>query len=241
MKSIFIPNKYNYLIWGNALFLLVLLSLDLADPISVVFAYFLETIIIGVFHCVKLWMVNTYGKSSKETAKMPTSSIGLILFFMFHYGMFVAIQSIFLFSFFENELSQLKDGFHLIHNYGVILRLEGMSILIASLFVSNLKYFYTNFWKNDQFKEYSPSGLFFRPYVRIFIQQFTVILAGFFFILLSEGFAAAVLLILFRLIVDLIIIGIHRDSNNMDKLLRKITKTEAEYLEAKEKFQEFSE
>ncbi|HAT64340.1 MAG TPA: hypothetical protein DCS66_07025, partial [Flavobacteriaceae bacterium] len=170
-----------------------------------------------------------------------TSSIGLILFFMFHYGMFVAIQSIFLFSFFEKELSQLKDGFHLIHNYGVILRLEGMPILIASLFVSNLKYFYTNFWKNDQFKEYSPSGLFFRPYVRIFIQQFTVILAGFFFILLSEGFAAAVLLILFRLIVDLIIIGIHRDSNNMDKLLRKITKTEAEYLEAKEKFQEFSE
>ena len=68
-----------------------------------------------------------------------------------------------------------------------------------------------------------------------------IIGGGFFFILLSEGFAAAVLLIFFRLIIDLLLIGIHRDSNNLDILLRKITKSEAEFLEAKKKLQEFSE
>ncbi|MEZ4874142.1 MAG: DUF6498-containing protein [Flavobacteriaceae bacterium] len=241
MKPIFFPNKYNYLVWANALFLLALLLYKKVTPISIVFAYFLETIIIGLFHCVKLWMVNTHGKKSNGKVQMPSSSLGIVLFFMAHYGLFVAVQSIFLFSFFQNTLPDLKDGFHLIHNYGVILKQEGMTIVLASLFVSNLKYFYTNFWQNDQYKDYSPSAIFFKPYVRIFIQQFTVILAGFFFIVFSEGFAAAILLIVFRLIVDLIIIGIHRDANHLDTLLRKITKNETDFQKAKEQLKEISE
>ncbi|MEZ4858554.1 MAG: DUF6498-containing protein [Flavobacteriaceae bacterium] len=241
MASIFLPNKYNYLVWGNAVLLLVLLLLEKTDPSSIVFAYFLETIIIGVFHCIKLGMVNSLGKRSNPNVKMPSSTLGIILFFLVHYGMFVGIQSIFLFSFFQKTIPQLEDGFHLLHNYGVILGQEGIPILLASLFVSNLKYFYSNFLQKEQYKEYSVSSLFFKPYVRIFIQQFTVILAGFFFMIFSEGFAAAILLIVFRLLVDLIIIGIHRDSNNLDKLLRKITKNEADFLEAKKKLQEISE
>ncbi|MCB0456673.1 MAG: DUF6498-containing protein [Flavobacteriaceae bacterium] len=241
MKTLFLPNKYNYLVWGNALLALVLLLFGAADPLSIVFAYFLETIIIGLFHCIKLWMVNTYGKESPNTHKMPKSSIGIVLFFLVHYGMFVGIQSIFVFAFFQSSLPQIKEPFHIIENYGTVIHLEGMPILIASFFVSNLKYFYTSFWQNNQYKEYSPSGLFFRPYVRIIIQQVVVILAGFFFIIFSEGFAAAILLIIFRLVVDLAIVGIHRDATNLDKLLRNITKDEKDFQEAKKRFQEFSE
>ncbi|MEZ4778560.1 MAG: DUF6498-containing protein [Flavobacteriaceae bacterium] len=241
METLFIPNKYNYLVWGNALLALVLLILGVADPISIVFAYFLETIIIGLFHGIKLWMVNTYGKESPNTHQMPKSSIGIVLFFFVHYGMFVGIQSIFVFAFFQSSIPQIKEPFHIIENYNAIIHLDGMPILIASFVVSNLKYFYTNFWQNNQYKEYSASSLFFKPYVRIFIQQFVVILAGFFFIIFSEGFAAAILLILFRLIVDLAIVGIHRDAANVDKLLRKITRDEKDFEEAKKRFQEFSE
>lgn len=241
MNTIFLPNKYNYLVWGNALLLLVLLLLGVADPMSIVFAYFLETIIIGLFHGIKLWMVNTYGKEGPNNHQMPKSSFGLVLFFFAHYGMFVGVQSIFVFAFFQSALPEINEPFHLLENYTTIIQLQGMPILIASLFVSNLKYFYTNFFQNEQYKEYTPNALFFKPYVRIVIQQFVVILSGFFFIILSEGFAAAILLILLRLLVDLAIISIHRDSNNLDKLLKKVTKNESDFQKAKKNLQEFSE
>ena len=241
MKTVFWPNRYNYLVWGNALFLLTLLLFNKADPISIVFAYFLETIVIGLFHVVKLWMVNTYGKEGPNNHQMPKSSVGLVLFFLFHYGMFVGIQSVFVFAFFQSKLPQIKEPFHILDNYAAVIQLEGMAVLIASLFVSNLKYFYSNFLHNAQYKEYTPGALFFKPYVRIFIQQFVVILSGFFFILFSEGFAAAILLIVFRLVVDLVMVAIRADNTNMDVVLKKITHGEKEFEAAKKNLQEYTE
>jgi hypothetical protein len=51
-NAILIPTKDNAILWANALFLFILLVLNMADPLTIVFAYFLETIIIGVIHLV---------------------------------------------------------------------------------------------------------------------------------------------------------------------------------------------
>jgi len=53
-NAILMPTKSNAILWANALFLFLLLALHMADPLTIVFAYFLETIIIGVIHLLKL-------------------------------------------------------------------------------------------------------------------------------------------------------------------------------------------
>jgi hypothetical protein len=80
-----------------------------------------------------------------------------------------------------------------------------------------------------------------KPYVRIFIQQFVVILAFFFFILFNSGMVAAVLLIFFRLFVDLVMVSIKKDSRMLETLTKKIAKNPEQYPEIRKQLQEFSE
>ena len=239
-KEILLPAKNNVILWANAFFLLLLLVFDFADPLTIVFAYFLETIIIGIIHLVKLGLVSKYGKKSTDP-KSQMTGIPLMLFFTVHYGMFVGIQSIFAFTLFQSSIPGLKDGFNIFHNYSFILKYEGMPLILASIIVNNLGYFYTNFWKNEKFRDYAPDNIFMKPYVRIFIQQFVVILAFFFFILFNSGMVAAVLLIFFRLFVDLVMVSIKKDSRMLETLTKKIAKNPEQYPEIRKQLQEFSE
>jgi hypothetical protein len=61
--------------------------------------------------------------------------------------------------------------------------------------------------------------MFIQPYVRIFIQQFATILAGFFVILMQSGFAAAVLVVLLRLVVDSMLLTAKHHEGAKQKLI----------------------
>lgn len=65
-----------------------------------------------------------------------------------------------------------------------------------------------------------------QPYIRILVQQFVVILAGFFFILSTEGFAAALLVIALRLISDTLLIGIKQSPVLKEKLVKHMLKND---------------
>ncbi|CAM3279768.1 DUF6498-containing protein [Aequorivita lipolytica] len=240
LKKVFFPNSTNYYVWINSLLMLLLLAVNLAEPITIVFAYFFETIIIGIFHILKLWLVITKGSSNKQNGKR-SKSFGLIPFFIFHYGMFVLVQSIFVFSFFESSVPGISNGFNIIHNFGILLNEKGMGVILTSIFFTNLAYFYNNFLANEKFREYAADEIFFRPYVRIFIQQFVVVFAGFFFVVFSAAYAAAVLLIFLRLPVDLIIVSIEKKSPAFDATMKKYSKSHDHFLQMKRKYQEFSE
>ncbi|MEM0519132.1 MULTISPECIES: DUF6498-containing protein [Aequorivita] len=239
-KAILLPTKSNFVLWANALFLLLLLAFKLADPLTIVFAYFLETIVIGIIHLAKLALVSKYGKKSTDPNAQLTG-IPLMLFFTVHYGMFVAIQSIFAFTLFQGSVPGIKDGFYLLHNYTYLLSSAGMPLILASIFINNLSYFYTNFIKNEKYKEYAPDNIMMKPYVRIFIQQFVVILAFFFFMLSNDGYVAAILLILFRLFIDLVLFSIKKDGRMLELLSKKIAKSPEEYSKIEKQLQEYSE
>ena len=68
--------------------------------------------------------------------------------------------------------------------------------------------------------------MFVQPYIRILIQQFVVILSGFFFILSSEGYAAALLVIGFRLLTDTLLIGVKFSEPLKEKLITYLLKNE---------------
>lgn len=196
----FVPNKKNIFVWLNAIFLIVLLIIGKADPLTIVMAYFLETIIIGIVNAFKMYkVISTNPKEEKK--------YGLILFFLVHYTFFVAIQLIFVFAFLEMNDDNIKSGFNLIDNISYTMSLKGMTMVLASILIYNLADYYFNFIRPKIYTETTSSKLFITPYPRIFIQQLAVILGGFFIMFTSGVFAVAILIILLRTAIELLFIA----------------------------------
>lgn len=193
-------SKQNMFVWFNAIFLISLLILGKVDSLTIVIAYFLETIIIGIVYAFKMYTIISRNPSSKE-------SYGMILFFLFHYMFFVAVQLIFVFGFLEMRDSNITSGFNLIKNISYVMSLKGMTIVLLSILLYNLADYYYNFMQPEVYKRVKVENVFLQPYVRIFIQQFAVIIGGFFIIFVSGVFAVAILLILFRTLIELIFIA----------------------------------
>ena len=242
LKSLLFPNKNNAIIWASALFLLWLLFTGKASPATILFAYFFETIIIGFFNALKMLIVTFRGEREQREGKGRNAGLFMCLFFLVHYGGFVAIQSIFVFSFFEGKNGlAIGDPFRIFKNYGTVLDLENMGWVLVSLFFANLAYFFNNFLVRGQFHQYRTEDLFMLPYIRIVIQQFVVIIAGFFMMLLHVGMAAAVLLILFRLAIDLVIVGLQKNGELAEKLAKKMSENDEQYEQVKEVLVKWSE
>jgi hypothetical protein len=198
------------------LFLIVLVAIGKIEAYAVLFGYFLETIIIGVFNIVKMYLSNKYHDKK-------VSTLFYIPFFIFHYGGFIAVQSIFLFAIFSiSGTSFIKEPFHILQNFSTILKLEGMEIVVPLLISTQLMKFIFDFVLPRKFEKYAVKDIMFKPYFRIVIQQFTVII-GSFFIMFSEGsLVAAMLLILLRFIVDFFMVAIREDSRVLEAVVNTI-------------------
>lgn len=233
LKSILYPTPQNAFVWLSSIYLLFLLYIGKASPMTILFAYFLETIIIGVFNAIKMFCSIQFGKSK---------GYGLILFFLFHYGFFVAIQSIFAFSLFGIEgASIIKEPFNLLENYTNILHLEDIKYALPAIVFTHLGKFLSDFLKNEKYIKFTADEIMFKPYIRIFIQQFVVILAFFFVVFSEAGYIAAILLILFRLFVDLTLESIKENSEILDVLSEKLANEKASKEEVKKQLLLFTE
>ncbi|KOY51893.1 DUF6498-containing protein [Polaribacter dokdonensis] len=216
-KNIFCPTPQNAFIWLSSIYLLFLLYLGKANAITILFAYFLETILIGVFNVLKMVWTIYWGKSTSK-------QFSLVLFFLVHYGFFVAIQSIFgfaLFGFTKNPI--INEPFNLIENYSTILQLEDIQYALPAIIFMHLGKFISDFIGQKKYLKFTAKELMFKPYLRIFIQQFVVIIS-FFFIVFDEGagIIAAILLISFRLIIDLFFEAIRENNSLINDLSVKL-------------------
>lgn len=233
LKNIFYPTTQNAFIWLSSIYLLFLLYLGKASPMTILFAYFLETLVIGVFNALKMFSSIQYRKSK---------SYGLILFFLVHYGFFVAIQSIFGFSMFSmEETSILKEPFNILENYTIILNLEDIKYAMPAIVFTHLGKFFSDFISNKKYEKFTAKEIMFKPYVRIFIQQFVVILSFFFIVIGNVGIMAAILLIFFRLFIDLILESIKENSKTLDILSEKLANEKASKEEIKKQLIIFTE
>lgn len=216
LASVFIPNRYNSYAWINVIGLILLLYLGKIEPYTVLFGYFLETIVIGFFNILKMFMASKHDGSGK-------SIWFLMPFFIFHYGMFVAIQSVFAFVVIGlSGKNFIKEPFQLIENYTSILFLEGMEYVLPLLVGTQLLKFIFDFLLPKKYLEFTASDIMVKPYVRIFIQQFTVITAMFFIIFSNAGVIAAILLIFFRAVVDFYMTGLRENELLLNKLVDKL-------------------
>jgi len=235
LRDILYPTKQNAFIWLSALYLLFLLGIGKATAMTIVFAYFLETLIIGVFNAVKMFLCITKGKTNE--------SLGFILFFLIHYGFFVGVQSIFGFAIFSFGLkeSPIKEPFNLLENYEAILNLEDIQLALPAFIITHIGKLISDFIQNKKYEKFTAQEIMFKPYIRIFVQQFVVIFAFFFIAFAEAGIIAAILLILFRLFVDLCFEAIKENSLVIDKLSEKLANEKASKEEVKKQLLMFTE
>lgn len=221
LKNIFIPNRSNSYAWVNLLFLIFLVTTGKIAAYTVLFGYFLETIIIGIFNLFKMYASR---KTKNKDGTNGSSGIGfLILFFVAHYGGFVAIQSVFLFAIFSiSGENFIKEPFHLVDNFEIILQLDGILLMLLVLGLSQFLKFHFDFLKTNKYHKFSSVEMMFKPYVRIFIQQFVVIIGCFFMIISSASILAAIFLILVRFVVDFLLVAVKENSRVLELLVDKL-------------------
>lgn len=164
------------------------------DPAAVIVLYIFESIIIGLFHAGRMLVLSHKGEPNE---KMQMGRVGMTLFFLFHYNFFIFVQSVLLFSLIEGSVDGIKQGFNLVHNFGLFLK-EPYLISIYAFIGSQLVYTGREVFVTHPYETMGADRYMFLPYVRIFIQQFVVILGAFVYIMFNSVAGIVVLLIIFK-------------------------------------------
>jgi hypothetical protein len=149
---------------------------------EVFLVYCLETVIIGFFTLTKLGIATAVRKKDwweNNGSKTMMSGLFFVFFFLLHYGLFVVVQT----SIFFGVVSMHNDSgpsgiLEFIRHPNKYLGPEGWLLLCAFIF----GYGYENlirFILQNEYRTKSFARIMFEPYIRIFIQQFTVILGSF--------------------------------------------------------------
>jgi hypothetical protein len=143
--------------------------------------YCLETVIVGIINVLKMAFVTLFVKKTDDWQNRGTSTKQsgwfFIFFFIVHYGFFVFVQTQIFFA-----VSRLIPDGSFFANYSKIPALLGDNgKLMLMIFVA----YYTmqslfDFFLSGKYKTISMGRLMFEPYMRIFVQQFVVILGGIF-------------------------------------------------------------
>ncbi|WP_430411766.1 DUF6498-containing protein [Kordia sp.] len=196
-----IPNRKNAFIWFNVLFVIALLLAGETNAFSIVLAYFMETLIIGAIHVLKMCKILKHANAT-GVKRTPNNGGGMILFFIFHYTFFVAIQSIFVFALLEMKDPKI-EAFSILKNLAhIFTTYEGIYPILISLAVFNIADFYLNFLVPKAYQNITIEESFVGPYGRIIVQQFAVILGFFFFIFSFALDIIAILIVGIKATID---------------------------------------
>ncbi|HMP94174.1 MAG TPA: DUF6498-containing protein, partial [Phnomibacter sp.] len=158
---------------------LVLYLAGTFNALQAFLVYVAETIVVGGITLLKI-VAHTLVKYqvARGTGKPASlSNLWFVIFFLLHYGIFVMVQFIIFMS-----AAGLSQSFNPIVNFKLAWQLLGKDgqLLFTVNAAIMLLYSATSFWAQRQYQRLSLEQIMKEPYVRIFIQQFTVILGAVF-------------------------------------------------------------
>jgi hypothetical protein len=211
------PEAYGILLF-NILLLAFVIFFE-TDRYLVVAAYFLETLIIGVFNVFKMLIIAFFSPekdktpdskpflvTNKDFSSSGSSNIFLIIFFIFHFGFFYMVQLTFLAGmadisgrriagssgFFPNPVTFFKSA---LGEQGAYILL---SILLVQLFI--LVY---SFLIKKEYRVMNCTTQGMQPYGRIIVQQMVVLIGSFFIIIVRDPAVLSILLIVIKTFIDI--------------------------------------
>lgn len=176
------------------------------DAARIFLFYCLETILVGIFHVFKMILTlilsrpadDSNGNAGQQRTVMMMG-LFIVVFFIMHYGIFVFVQTSMFFAVsgvYKGGLSDLSPA-----TLQQLLGREGMLMII--LFIA--------YYTFQTIKDISLSGInkmsdlvkmMFQPYLRVFVQQFVLIL-GSMFLVFGLGNIFILVFILVKLYIEI--------------------------------------
>ncbi len=196
------------------------------DAKEIFIVYCLETVIIGIINVVKMACITIFVRKKdvwESNGNTMQSGWFFIFFFIIHYGFFVFVQT----QIFFGVSRMIPDG-SMIMNYAKIPELLGhdgkllLLIFIAYYTVQNI----FGFFSSGAYKTVSLGRQMFEPYMRIFVQQFVVIL-GSMFLTFGSGKIFILIFVISKIFFELFV--------NFDRYLAMAEKRQREKAEKEKK------
>ncbi len=164
---------------------------------EIVVLFWAENVVIGALNILRMLL------ASAGDAVNWISKIFLIPFFVFHYGMFTFIHGVFVFTLFGGkELGSAPFPDEIGTLFNSVLAL-GLGIPLVALFLSHAFSFFCNYVGKGEYLNTDVKMLMARPYGRIVVLHFTIIIGGFILLSLGSPLGGLMLLILLKIGIDL--------------------------------------
>jgi hypothetical protein len=166
------------------------------DVFPLLALFWMENVAIGVFFILRMICADP------QDPALWAGKLLMVPFFCFHYGMFTAIHGVFVFSLFGGKaydvpgLSVLEPAARAAADYGLWLPL---AVLVASHLFS----FLWNYLYRGEFRRARLAELMSKPYGRVVVLHLTIILGGFGAMALGSPVWALLLLLAFKIGLDL--------------------------------------
>jgi len=142
--------------------------------------YCLESVIMGGYNVLMMWSTTLFKKKEEWVSGNSSSIVSgyyFILFFIAHYGLFIFIQMGMFISIAHISNLNFTDTFSFLFHlrrYLTSSTYEHLLLFIASYGIIVLK----DFFMPGLYKTASLGSLMFAPYVRVFVQQFCLLIGG---------------------------------------------------------------
>jgi len=203
---------------------LFLLAINIALLVSVIFlnpnkyivvsVYFLETFIIGIFNVIKMFSISIFKIRNEKSGGIR--SLFMIPFFIVHFGIFYFVQLVLILGFGSGLDSSFPVRSGMIPNpiefFKVTLGEEGR-IIVLGILAAQLFYYFYQFIAKGEYRSRAVEVQMMMPYGRILVQQFLVIIGGFFIMVFRTPIVYSILLIIFKTILDLFPIQLKSKTN----------------------------
>jgi len=149
------------------------------DAKKVFIVYCMETVIVGLVNILKMTGITLFVQAKHQWNEGDNSTMVngfyFILFFMVHYGFFVFVQTQIFFA--ATDLNNSAIGFGIYSKIPGMLGPEGRLLILIFIVYYTVQGLFS-FFGGGEYKRTSMSTVMFEPYIRIFVQQFIVILGG---------------------------------------------------------------
>jgi|JI9StandDraft_1071089.scaffolds.fasta_scaffold72315_2 hypothetical protein len=179
LKATVTKPAYSIVIVSNlAIFLIP--GMDLKEQsISFLWIYLMQSILIGVVHVFKMF---TYKFAIPTRADDWKSPVALGVFFIFHYGFFHFIYSVFV------PASMA--------NWNIVL--QGASIFAFTLLLNTIRHY-----KKENSGKYNANDFMFLPYLRIFPIHIAIILGSFLAAMVGNYLPVFIVLAVLKTLMEL--------------------------------------
>jgi hypothetical protein len=156
---------------------------------SVMFFYWLESVVVGLYNIPKLLMARettNNGNKKMHPTSQAKGRLAVVGFFLVHYGLFMLGHGVFVFALFGPP----------------DLSVQTILIGFGSLAVSHGVSFFLNYIGHKEYEKTSVAQQMFAPYRRVIVMHVTIIVGGFVVSLFGAPVLALVFMMFLKIAID---------------------------------------